>query len=113
MFNSSASQAQLEPFRSLPSDTALRDMVSPPFSATHGKRTARIKAPFLSKSEKNRSGCVTKEQMRKSIRAGVDDIAFAVPPPTLPPLEFCDVKSNILTHARSVSVSLTALSDDM
>lgn len=113
MFHSSASQALLEPFRSLPSDTALRDLVSPAFSAVHGKRTARIKASFLNKSEKMRSGSVPKGQVRKSAGAGGGDIAVAVPSQTLPPLDLCDVKSNTLAHARSVSVSLTALSDDI
>jgi hypothetical protein len=117
-YHSLVSQAVLEPFRSLPSDAALRDPVSPVFSALYGKSAAcKVKASSTSKSEKKVSIPVPKWQKRKSVRAAVGDVSEAALPQTLPPLELCEVKSNILIPLRSRSASLVskmiAMSDDI
>jgi hypothetical protein len=112
------SQAVLEPFRSLPSDTALRDLVSPAFSALYGKSaTPKVKASPIDKNGKKVSIPVPKWQTRKSVRAAVGNIGDAVLPQTLPPLESCEAKSNILIPLRSRSASLVsrmvAMTDDI
>jgi hypothetical protein len=117
-YQSSVSQAVLEPFRSLQTDTALRDPVSPVFSTLYGKRAAcNVKASSIDKSEKKVCIPMPKWQRRKSIRAAVGDVSEAVLPQTLPTLELCEVKSNILIPLRSRSASLVskmiAMSDDI
>ena len=116
--HSSVPQAVLDLSRSLPSDTTLRDLVSPAFSTLYGRTaTCKAKPSIIDKSEKKINMPLPKWQKRKSVKAAVGDVSETALSLTLPPLESCEVKSNILIPMRSRSPSLisevVAMSDDI
>ena len=96
----------LEPSRSLPSDTALRDFAPPTVSTLYGKgATSKGKALRVEKNGENKSLSVDKWRKQKSVRAvgcDLDEDTFSL---YLPPL---DAKSGVLVSSKSRSASLVS-----